>query len=522
MDEEPRGLREPPLNIKAEKLLLGAILVNNRAYERMSEFLRTEHFALVHHGRIFAAAAALIQKGQVADPVTLLRYFEQDETMAEIGGPAYLSELANSATTVINAGEYAYIVYDLYLKRELIGLGEGLVNRAYDGSADATAADLLRDYAADLGRLAGECPDALRASGNVEGMIEPITLDEQPVPDRRWAVDGWIPHGTVTMLSGDGGVGKSILVMQLLTCAATGKDWLGQRTEPCKAIGIFCEDTRDELHRRQDAINKHYSVGFADLENMQWCCRVGEESALMAWEGFDAPGVPTALFRQIHGWAKSFGAQLIVSDALHDFFAGDENRRPHARQFIQLLADLARGCDGTVVLTSHPSLTGRAKGTGESGSTAWNNAVRSRLYLTVPEDRDEENRDWRALQRKKGNYASAGGEIKLHWRNGVFVPPVAEGGFVGALDKANAEKVFLDILAKRDTENRPVSHKPKSGNYAPKEFAKHPDRHGYDWRTLERAMESLFSKGMIEVTTYGDRPSRQFEKITRNNGKDTE
>ena len=81
-------LRTPPHNIEAEKALLGSIFADNRTFEKVSGFLRAEHFAVVPHGRIFEAAAALIERGQVADPVTLKRYFEQDETMAEIGGLA--------------------------------------------------------------------------------------------------------------------------------------------------------------------------------------------------------------------------------------------------------------------------------------------------------------------------------------------------------------------------------------------------------------------------------------------------
>ncbi len=131
--------RAPPHNLEAEKALLGAILVNNRAYERVSEFLRPEHFALGEHGRVYAAMEKLVERGQMADPVTLKAYFEQDESLADIGGPAYLAELAASAVTVINAGEYGRIIHDAYLKRQLIGLGEDVVNRAYGAEIDDDA-----------------------------------------------------------------------------------------------------------------------------------------------------------------------------------------------------------------------------------------------------------------------------------------------------------------------------------------------------------------------------------------------
>lgn len=132
-------LRRLPHNVDAEMALLGAILVNNRAFERISDFLRPEHFVLAEHARIFEACSRLLERGQVADPVTLKAWFEQDEALATVGGVTYLMQLAECATTTINAGEYGRLVHDLYLRRELIDLGEGVVNRAYTSEVDEDA-----------------------------------------------------------------------------------------------------------------------------------------------------------------------------------------------------------------------------------------------------------------------------------------------------------------------------------------------------------------------------------------------
>ena len=137
------AFRTLPHNIEAEKALLGAIFVNNRAYERVSDFLTLAHFALNQHGRIFEACGRLIERGQIADPVTLKALFEQDQGLADVGGPAYLAELAGAAVTVINAGEYGRIIYDLYLKRQLIALGEDVVNDAYESEVGETATDQI-------------------------------------------------------------------------------------------------------------------------------------------------------------------------------------------------------------------------------------------------------------------------------------------------------------------------------------------------------------------------------------------
>jgi replicative DNA helicase len=138
-DQEPPALRAPPLNVEAETNLLGALLANNRSFDRVSEFLEARHFADARHGRIFAACATLIQRGMVANPITLKNYFEQDNQLAEIGGPDYLARLAGSVVSVVNAVDYAKLIHDLYLRRQLISLGEDVVNRAYAHDLEQTA-----------------------------------------------------------------------------------------------------------------------------------------------------------------------------------------------------------------------------------------------------------------------------------------------------------------------------------------------------------------------------------------------
>jgi len=123
--------RTPPHNTEAEQALLGAILVNNQAYSRVSEFLLPEHFAEGVHGRIYAAIGTLIGRGQIANPVTLKNLFDQDGALQEIGGAQYLARLAASVVTIINAEDYARQIHDLYLRRQLITLGEDVVNEAF-------------------------------------------------------------------------------------------------------------------------------------------------------------------------------------------------------------------------------------------------------------------------------------------------------------------------------------------------------------------------------------------------------
>ncbi|MHC8509825.1 MAG: replicative DNA helicase [Rhodospirillales bacterium] len=164
---EGPGFRSLPHNIAAEKALLGAIFVNNKAHERVAEFLRPEHFAIAAHGKIFRAAAQQIERGQIADPVTLRRFFEQDENLSEIGGPVYMMELAAAGVPLLNAAEYGRLIYDLHLKRELIDLGETVVNRAYSGEVEDSANTQIESAEQRLYNLAEE--------GEIEGGFKPFT-----------------------------------------------------------------------------------------------------------------------------------------------------------------------------------------------------------------------------------------------------------------------------------------------------------------------------------------------------------
>ena len=109
----------PPANLEAEQALLGAILVNNEACDRVSSFLTPDHFAEGLHARIFDVASGLIRMGKLANPLTLKSFFEADQTLQDIGGTAYLSRLAASATTIINAEEYGRTIYELAQRRKL-------------------------------------------------------------------------------------------------------------------------------------------------------------------------------------------------------------------------------------------------------------------------------------------------------------------------------------------------------------------------------------------------------------------
>jgi replicative DNA helicase len=138
-ETDPEPLRIPPYNTEAEQALLGALLLSNAAHGRVAEFLEVEHFGNAVHGRIYGAIGKLIERGQIANPVTLKNLFDQDDALAAIGGAQYLLRLAESAVTIINTEDYGRHIHDLYLRRQLIAVGEDVVNDAFRQDLDDPA-----------------------------------------------------------------------------------------------------------------------------------------------------------------------------------------------------------------------------------------------------------------------------------------------------------------------------------------------------------------------------------------------
>ncbi|HEU4476459.1 MAG TPA: replicative DNA helicase [Methyloceanibacter sp.] len=146
--------REAPHNSEAEQALLGAILVNNEAIDRVSGFLKPDHFFSPLHQRIYDHALKLIWGGKRATPITIKTFFQANEPGCEIPVPQYLGRLAATATTIINAEDYGRTIYDLAIRRQLIQIGEKMVNTAYESPIDATPSVQIEEAEQQLFELA--------------------------------------------------------------------------------------------------------------------------------------------------------------------------------------------------------------------------------------------------------------------------------------------------------------------------------------------------------------------------------
>ena len=152
---EDLPFRAAPHNLEAEQALLGAILVNNEAHDRVSGFLEPHHFYDPLHQQIYETAAKLIAAGKQATPITLKTFFENVEAIdSNTTVPQYLGRLAVNAATIINARDYGRTIYDLAIRRQLILIGEDMVNAAYDTPVDFPPKEQIEEAETRLFTLA--------------------------------------------------------------------------------------------------------------------------------------------------------------------------------------------------------------------------------------------------------------------------------------------------------------------------------------------------------------------------------
>lgn len=331
----------------------------------------------------------------------------------------------------------------------------------------------------------------------------------QPIPARRWHVDGLLPAENVSLLTADGAVGKTTLCAQLSVSTSLGRPWLGH---PCAQGGVIlltAEEDLRELKRLLNAVREAEDIAFSLLANVLVIPLAGED-AVLAVPGAAGMLQSTERFRALERLVAEERPALVIIDPIADTFGGDENRKPQVRAFITLLRSLAIRYRTTVLLIGHPSQSGMASGAGTSGNTAWNNSVRSRLYLNRITQKEgiEPDPDARLLTVKKANFVQKGSSIALRWRDGVFVVDGASRHVSTPINGDRAELVFLDLLDRFTVEGRNVTAL-RSSSYAPSVFAKHIDAAGITKDGFELAMDRLLKANRIVIEWSGPESKRR-------------
>lgn len=342
------------------------------------------------------------------------------------------------------------------------------------------------------------------------GTVLPCEWSGRPAPHREFIIPGWIARNSCGLLSGQEGVGKSLLAQQMATCAPAGLPFLGLEIARTKAIYITCEDPIDELWRRQEDINRSLGITMDSI---------GDSLMLVSLKGvignelgtFDTNGrlQVSPRYRQIEKTAREFGAGLIFLDNAAHLFPGNENARHDVAVFLGLLEQLSEAIQGAVILLAHPNkqhAQGNKQGNEYSGSTGWSAHVRNRLFLDWA-DKDANGGflgdDGRVLRKSKANYGKKGEEVYFRWHEWAFVRdddlPEDTAAQLREVSRANFENdCFIACLRQRNSERRAVSENKSSRTFAPKIFADMPEARGCTAEQMEQAMNRLWRLGTIE------------------------
>src|SRR3978361_771762 len=260
--------RSAPHNIEAEQSLLGAILVNNDAFYRVSDFLEPKHFFEPIHHTIYETAGSLIRMGKVATPVTLKTFVPADTDIGGMTVGQYLARLAAEATTIINAQDYGRTIYELALRRDLIRIGEDMVNVAFDAPVDFAPRAQIEDaerrlyelaesgrYDGGFQRFAQALTTAVDMAGKAfqrDGKLSGIATGLRELDAKM----GGLQHSDLIVLAGRPGMGKTALATNIAyNIARAHRAELQpdgtQKTVNGGIVGFFsCEMSAEQLATR--------------------------------------------------------------------------------------------------------------------------------------------------------------------------------------------------------------------------------------------------------------------------------
>jgi len=260
MDFTPKTL---PTNLEAEQAVLAAVLMNNRALERISDFLKAEHFSHPAHQEIYKLAERQFAAGIPFDIITAKNYLDQQGTLESVGGVDYLTQLAGAGATVVNVEQYARIVYDNALRRELIELGQSITDNAFVEDLDnpvttqievaeqklfnlASAGESKREVAPIATALAGalkEAEVAYKADGKLSGLTTGLNALDKSISG--------LHHSDLIIIAGRPAMGKTTLAMNIAFNAANAI-LSGRANEQYKGAVVFfsLEMSQEQLAAR--------------------------------------------------------------------------------------------------------------------------------------------------------------------------------------------------------------------------------------------------------------------------------
>ena len=324
-------------------------------------------------------------------------------------------------------------------------------------------------------------------------------VDPQP---KQFIIPGLAPAGEVTLFTGQGSAGKSLLSQQLATAVAAGMSTLRLELEQANTIYLTCEDDEDQLHWRQTHICAALNVLMGNLKDKLHLVTLrgalGVELCTFAKGGFFTLA---RAYHQLVALIEQTGSKLVFLDNLAHLFTGNENDRGDVTRFLNALNRVASHTGAAIVLLGHPNKQhsqGIKLGNQYSGSTAWQNAVRSQITLEY-----NAGTGLRILMVSKANYGRTDQAIRFFFVNWAFVhvddaPADIGQAMIQAMRAREDDARFLACLRERNRQKRAVSESKNAPTYAPSEFAKMPEAKGSDKERLVASLDRLWRLGKIE------------------------
>lgn len=328
-------------------------------------------------------------------------------------------------------------------------------------------------------------------------------------PERRWAIKGWLGFGHVTLLVGPGGIGKTLLAQQMASCLAIGKPFIADVPEPLTCLMWACEDDHDELWRRQIHIAQWCATPLeAFSERLVIVPRHGLDNAIAVSNFGNVAFTP--LIAELEQQANDIKADVVILDNVGQLYGAGENDRHAVTAFLNALSGALPG--KALMLLAHPS---RASGSEFSGSGAWENVARTRLYLgaTLPGEKPnaeaEPQDNVRYLARRKANYSPRDWR-RMTYKDGALTPDEQEvtGGVVAAIKANNAIRTVLIGLRRLSEMGVVASDGRRSSQYLPKLLAEYKIDDGLSSRDTATAMRTLMLDGKLVRGVIGKRENR--------------
>ena len=336
--------------------------------------------------------------------------------------------------------------------------------------------------------------------------------DGEP-PPRDWAITGWLGMGHVTLLAGLGRIGKTLIAQMIGSALALGRPFIDEVPATRCVLGWFAEDDHDELWRRQVSIAAYLGVGVEKFAGKFIVESFTDRDCTLF--DVDPAGrvTSTPMQDELREQVLDYKADVVILDNAARLFAGKESDRHQVTRFVASLNAAANGA--AVLLLAHP---GRAVGSEYSGSSAWENASRSRMFLSDRQpdahlfDREDEvpTGELRYLSKRKTNY-SARDLRTFHYENGVLVPqePLgACGGLADSIRHRRDERIVTDGFKRLVEMGQQPTDGETSPNFLPKLLGQFKLNEGRTKRDLSAAMRRLQTDGVLHKGVVGQYANR--------------